>query len=69
MADHGQTISGCGICGGFRVSIRGRIPKEASRVVCPTCLADCMDQIHQTSSPDYGKAFATAPEPSAEEEN
>ena len=72
-AIEGGGIPGCGICGGFRVSIRGRVPGDDSRIVCPTCFADRMDQIREVSAPEYGQAFASntdplipAPEASAE---
>lgn len=44
----------CGICGGMMVEIRGQYPKEARRIVCPTCLAECMDRIHEESGREYG---------------
>ena len=47
---------GCGICGGTMVEIRGRYPKQENRKVCPTCLAERMDQIREVSNPDYGLA-------------
>lgn len=50
-------MNGCGICGGQMVSIRGRYPKEERRNVCPTCLAERMDQIREVSCPDYGIAY------------
>lgn len=56
MGNFSQTVPGCGICGGFQISIRGSVPGADSRIVCPTCLADRMEQIHQTSSPEYGQA-------------
>jgi len=48
----------CGICGGNMVNIRGRYPHwEDGREVCPTCLAERMDQIREVADPDYGKAY------------
>lgn len=47
----------CGICGGSMVEIRGRYPHTEKRKVCPTCLAERMDQIREVSSPDYGQAY------------
>ena len=49
----------CGICGGNMVLVRGRFPKDDKREVCPTCLAERMDQIREVSSSDYGRAFET----------
>ena len=46
----------CGVCGGQLVNIRGRYPRTEKREVCPTCLAERMDQIREVSSPDYGKS-------------
>jgi hypothetical protein len=35
----------CKYCSGQLVRIRGRYPKEPKREVCPTCLAEKMDDI------------------------
>ncbi len=51
----------CGICGGQMVNIRGRYPQDEKREVCPTCLAERMDQIREVSSPDYGKSYQAEP--------
>jgi hypothetical protein len=56
----GGTMS-CGICGGAMVEIRGRYPKQENRKVCPTCLAERMDQIREVSSPDYGRCYEAGP--------
>ena len=50
----------CGLCGGKRVYIRGRHPGEDNRVVCPTCLAETLDDIHEKSSNGIGHAVAAA---------
>lgn len=47
----------CGICGGAMVEIRCRYPQQEKRKVCPTCLAERMDQIREVSSPDYGQCY------------
>jgi len=47
----------CGICGGSMVEIRGRYPREIKRIVCPTCLAERMDNIRELCDPDYGKSY------------
>lgn len=54
-----EIVAGCGICGGPMVSIRPHVPKGERRVVCPTCLADRMDLIRETSDPEYGMACAS----------
>lgn len=46
-------IKNCAICGGQRVKIRGLGPNR-QRTVCPTCLAERMDEICAMSSMDYG---------------
>lgn len=51
---------GCGVCGGTMVQIRGRYPEQECRNVCPTCLAERMDQIREVSHPDYGVAYSAA---------
>ena len=48
---------GCGVCGGTMVFVRGRFAKEPEREVCPTCLAERMDQIREVVHKDYGVAF------------
>ena len=54
-------MKSCGICGGQMVLIRGRIPGDDKRDVCPTCLAERMDMIREMADRDYGKAYAAAP--------
>jgi len=49
--------SACDICGGQMVWIRGRYPNQDGRHVCPTCLAERMDQIRELADPDYGRAY------------
>jgi hypothetical protein len=49
-------VSGCGMCGGKLVEIRGRYPKEPKREVCPTCLKEILEQINEMSSKEYGAA-------------
>ena len=49
-------IEGCGICGGGMVFIRGRYPGMDKRIVCPTCLAERIDEIKMLCDPDYGQA-------------
>ena len=56
-----EIVAGCGICGGSMVSIRPNIPKGDRRIVCPTCLADRMDLIQETSDPEYGIVRAAIP--------
>ena len=49
----------CAICGGKRVLIRGRFPKEPEREVCPTCVTERLEQIQQIASMEYGAATVT----------
>ena len=39
--------SSCPMCGGDMVTIRGKHPNSSKRIVCPTCLADCVDMIRE----------------------
>ena len=48
---------GCDVCGGLLTLIRGRHPGEDKREVCPTCLQERLERIHDETSTDYGKAF------------
>lgn len=41
------------------VEIRGRYPKDPKRSVCPTCLADRMDDIREMADRNYGVAYTT----------
>lgn len=43
--DSDEAYRGCPVCGGSEVSIRGRYPGAANRLVCPTCMADRLEQI------------------------
>jgi hypothetical protein len=47
--------SKCGICGGLQVLVRGRYPGDSKREVCPTCLAERLDQISDISARHYGQ--------------
>ena len=44
-------LNSCGTCGCALVSIRGRHPGCANRIVCPTCLADRVDIAVDTLRP------------------
>lgn len=54
-------MSGCGICGGKMVIIRGSNPHIGKREVCPTCLAERMDNIRKFADKDYGRAYQQSP--------
>jgi len=47
----------CDICGGKMVYIRGRHPGMDNRIVCPTCMAETLDDIKGRLRDDYGKAY------------
>lgn len=47
----------CDICGGKMVYIRGRHPGMDNRIVCPTCMAEMLDDIKSRLRDDYGKAY------------
>ena len=49
-------LRGCNVCGGGTVLIRGRYPKTPKRRVCPTCLQERLETIHEMTSKDYGCA-------------
>jgi len=51
-------MTGCGVCGGAMALIRGRYPNQDKRLVCPTCLAERMDNIRELTDRDYGKAYS-----------
>lgn len=44
-------MKGCPICGGKMVEIRPRHPGGERRTVCPTCLADRLEQIFTIANP------------------
>lgn len=54
--------TGCNICGGITVVIRGKYPGSAKRIVCPTCLQETIDKIRNMTHPDYGKGGAAPSE-------
>jgi len=39
--------SSCPVCGSDMVTIRGKYTNSTKRVVCPACLADCIDAISE----------------------
>ena len=47
----------CDICGGRMVYIRGRHPGMDNREVCPTCMAETLDDIKSRLRDDYGRAY------------
>ena len=49
-----KELKGCPVCGSQIVMIRGKYPSEPKRQVCPTCLKERMDVIHDMSDPSYG---------------
>lgn len=57
-------MTGCHICGGKLVEIRGRYPKDPKREVCPTCLQERIEQINNISSNGYGVAYQAIQEDS-----
>ena len=56
FSQKGDPRKTCGLCGGYLSIIRGRYPKSDNRVVCPTCLADRMENINEISGKNYGVA-------------
>lgn len=54
-------LLGCGVCGGKMVMIRSRWPGSEDRRVCPTCLAERMDDIRELTSADYAMACEAHP--------
>jgi len=47
----------CASCGGRMGYIRGRYPGMDNRIVCPTCMAETLDDINGRLRDDYGKAY------------
>ncbi len=47
----------CDVCGGTLTEIRGRYPHTPHRLVCPTCLQEKLERIHEETLPNYGKAY------------
>lgn len=50
----------CNSCGGKQTLIRGRYPKTESRLICPTCAYERLEQINDISSPHYGKTYTNS---------
>lgn len=53
----GNAIEQCGCCGGKKVYIRGKYPKQDKRLICPTCAYERLEQINEISSSNYGQAY------------
>ena len=47
----------CSICGGRMVYIRGRHPGMDNRIVCPTCMAETLDDIKSRLRDDYCRTY------------
>jgi len=43
-----RMIFTCEVCGGRKVSIRGKHPGDAERIVCPTCLQEMFEDMVET---------------------
>lgn len=46
-----ENTAKCGCCGAPMVSIRGKYPKLESRIICPVCAYETLEQIHEISNP------------------
>lgn len=57
----------CGMCGGTKVTIRAKYPKGPKRSVCPTCLMERMEMMHELSAQNYGDAGSCAAPTTKEE--
>jgi len=55
--------SGCGKCGGKLATIRGKHPGDDDRAVCPTCLKEKLEAIHDMTSPFCGVAHTVEANP------
>ena len=53
-------VLSCACCGGKMVYIRGRHPGMDNRLVCPTCMAETLDDIKERLRTDYGQAMQKA---------
>ena len=52
-----KDYTGCGICGGKLVWIRGKYPKDDRREICPTCAYERLETIHEMTNKDCAKAY------------
>lgn len=59
-ASDSTQLLGCGVCGGRMVCIRGRHPGMDAREVCPTCMAETLDDIKSRLRDDCGRAHQAA---------
>lgn len=46
----------CDICGGEKAYIRGKHPDEDKRLVCPTCMAETLDDVKDRMGDNYNRA-------------
>ena len=49
-------LTGCKVCGCKLAEIRGRHPGEKKRMVCPCCLKEKLEDLHDMSAPNYDTA-------------
>jgi len=47
-----EHTSACTICGGKQIWISGKYPGVSSRLICPTCVVDKLERIHNESRLD-----------------
>ena len=50
-----EQVTGCDMCGGKLATIRGRHPGDVDREVCPTCLAETLDNIKARLADNYNR--------------
>lgn len=48
----------CGICGHKMIYIRGRPPRMDTRLTCPQCTQERLEQIRQIADPNYGIVYS-----------
>lgn len=51
LRTEGERVEGCPACGGRMAQARPRYPRGEPRTVCPTCLADRIDNARSTLDP------------------
>lgn len=56
-------MTGCKVCGSKLVMIRGKIPHQPDREICPTCAQERLEDLLERQSPDYGQAKCEAKKP------
>lgn len=55
LVPESRKLDGCPVCGARLTMIRGKVPGEPDRAICPTCAQERLEDLRQRQDPDYGR--------------